>query len=114
MLVLGRKKNERIMVEVGGELIIITLVDFSRERARIGIDASKKVIIHREEVWNAITEHTEAERRLPDGCGEGGEQADPRWRRPPGCDQQHEAQGLDGTKLPGDPGTDGPVDDRTN
>ncbi len=51
MLVLSRKKNEKIVIN---ESIVITIVDVRGDRVRIGIDAPRDVPIHREEVQKAI------------------------------------------------------------
>lgn len=47
MLVLMRKPGESINI---GPDIVVTLVALERNRARIGIDAPKDVVIDREEV----------------------------------------------------------------
>lgn len=51
MLVLSRKKNEKIIIN---DSIVITVVDVRGDRVRIGIDAPRDVPIHREEVHAAI------------------------------------------------------------
>lgn len=51
MLVLSRKKNEKIVIN---ESIVITIVDVRGDRVRIGIDAPRDVTIHREEIHGAI------------------------------------------------------------
>ena len=51
MLVLSRKKNEKIIIN---ESIVITIVDVRGDRVRIGIDAPRDVPIHREEIHEAI------------------------------------------------------------
>ena len=51
MLVLSRKKNEKIII---GENIIITVVDLVGEKVCIGIDAPADVSIHRKEVQDVI------------------------------------------------------------
>jgi len=56
MLVLSRKKNERIVIAGG---IVITVVEVRGDRVRIGIEAPKEVAVHRQEVQEAI----EKERR---------------------------------------------------
>lgn len=56
MLVLSRKKNEKIIIN---ESIVITIVDVRGDRVRIGIDAPRDVPIHREEIHEAIVKALE-------------------------------------------------------
>lgn len=51
MLVLSRKKNERIVI---GENVVITVVEVRGDRVRLGIEAPQEVPIHRSEVHAAI------------------------------------------------------------
>ena len=52
MLVLNRKKNERIIIDNG--LVKITIVDIRGDKVRVGIDAPEEISIHREEVFDEI------------------------------------------------------------
>lgn len=51
MLVLSRKKNEKIIINNDIE---ITVVEIRGDKVRLGITAPKEVPVHREEVWAAI------------------------------------------------------------
>ncbi|MGI6050147.1 MAG: carbon storage regulator CsrA [Acetivibrionales bacterium] len=51
MLVLTRKKGQSIMI---GNDIEISIIDIQGDQVRIGIDAPKKVTIHRKEVYEEI------------------------------------------------------------
>lgn len=51
MLVLSRKKGENIVIN---ENIVITVVEVRGDKVRIGVVAPKDVIVHREEVFEAI------------------------------------------------------------
>ncbi|QDT84612.1 carbon storage regulator [Gimesia chilikensis] len=53
MLVLSRKKNERICI---GENIVITIVEIRGDKIRIGIDAPKDIPVDRDEVRKRIEE----------------------------------------------------------
>jgi len=52
MLVLSRKVNERIIIDVGDVEIIVCVCKMTRNRARIGIEAPLSVRIQREEIHN--------------------------------------------------------------
>jgi carbon storage regulator len=54
MLVLTRKKNEKIVIGEGESQIVITVVEIRGDKIRIGIEAAKGIPIHREEVYNSI------------------------------------------------------------
>jgi len=51
MLVLSRKKNERIFIR---DDIIVTVLKIWTDKVRIGIEAPRDVPIHREEVYKAL------------------------------------------------------------
>lgn len=51
MLVLSRKKNEKIVID---ENIVITIVEIRGDKVRLGIEAPRDVPIHRSEVYDAI------------------------------------------------------------
>ena len=51
VLVLSRKPGEAIVV---GDSITITIVELSRGRVRVGIEAPREVSVHRAEVRDAI------------------------------------------------------------
>lgn len=52
MLVLTRKRGERIII--GNREITISIISIDRNDVRIGIDADKKWSVHREEVFDRI------------------------------------------------------------
>ena len=51
MLVLSRKKGERIVIN---DNIVITIVEVRGDKVRLGIEAPKDVGVHRQEVYDAI------------------------------------------------------------
>ncbi len=51
MLVLSRKKNERIVI---GDDITIVVVEIRGDKVRLGFDAPEEVPVHRQEVYDAI------------------------------------------------------------
>ena len=57
MLVLSRKKDEKIMI---GEDVTLMVIEIRGDKVRLGIDAPKDVAVHREEVFNAIRREREA------------------------------------------------------
>lgn len=62
MLVLSRKRNEKIDVFVDGKHIEIVVVEIRGDKTRLGIHAPGDVVIHRREVTEAL-ERGEKERR---------------------------------------------------
>lgn len=64
MLVLTRKKDERIMI---GDNIVLTVVEVRGDRVRLGIEAPKDVPVDREEVRQSKQE----DRRVAEARKEG-------------------------------------------
>lgn len=56
MLVLSRKKNERIVINSN---VTITVVEIRGDKVRLGIEALNEVTVHREEVHKAIQREKE-------------------------------------------------------
>lgn len=54
MLVLSRKKNESIVIGEGEDRVEVFIVDIRGEKVRLGIEAPKKIPVHRKEVYDAI------------------------------------------------------------
>lgn len=52
MLVLTRKKDERIVLPDLG--ITITICQIKDKKVRVGFEAPSNIVIHREEVWKKI------------------------------------------------------------
>jgi carbon storage regulator len=51
LLILTRKRNERIMI---GDSIEVVIVDIRGEQVQLGINAPKDIPVHRREVYEAI------------------------------------------------------------
>ena len=51
MLVLSRRKEEKIMI---GDEVEITIVDIRGDKIRLGIVAPQNIPVHRREVYDAI------------------------------------------------------------
>ena len=51
MLVLSRKKDEKIII---GDNIKVMIIEIRGDKVRLGIDAPKEIPVHREEVYEAI------------------------------------------------------------
>lgn len=68
MLVLGRQKDERIMI---GDDIELVIVDIRGDKVRIGVNAPPHVPVHRREVYDAI-QREQAAGRPPKPPGKGG------------------------------------------
>lgn len=51
MLVLSRKKDEKIVI---GDHITVMVIEIRGDKVRLGIDAPKEISVHRQEVYEAI------------------------------------------------------------
>jgi carbon storage regulator len=51
VLVLSRKKNEAIRIN---DNVTVTVIEIRGDNVRIGIEAPDDVVVHRQEVWDAI------------------------------------------------------------
>ena len=65
MLVLSRKKDEKIII---GDRITVMVIEIRGDKVRLGIDAPKEVTVHRQEVYEAIQRESQisnGERDVP-------------------------------------------------
>lgn len=69
MLVLSRHTNESIVIDPDGDRIRVTVIEVKGDKVRLGIDAPTAVVVHREEVQEAI----ERKRRVEGTNGKGGD-----------------------------------------
>ncbi|QDU93041.1 carbon storage regulator CsrA [Lignipirellula cremea] len=60
MLVLSRKRDEKIVI---GDGIVITIVEVRGDKVRLGIEAPSDVPVHRQEVYDAIRRQAELNTR---------------------------------------------------
>lgn len=67
MLILSRKKDDRIMI---GDDIIITIVDCEENRVKIGIDAPKNVRVFRKELLDTQEDNRAAALSAAEGFDE--------------------------------------------
>jgi len=58
MLVLSRKKDEKIVI---GDQITLMVIDIRGDKVRLGIEAPKDVAVHRQEVYEAIQKELQME-----------------------------------------------------
>lgn len=59
MLILTRRVGESIVI---GDDVTVTIIEAGRDHVRVGIDAPRRVPVHRQEVYAAITEENVAAR----------------------------------------------------
>ncbi len=59
MLVLSRKKDEQIVVNIGTETVLVRVLQVDGKKVRLGITAPPSVAIHRDEVWKRQAEFAE-------------------------------------------------------
>ena len=60
MLVLSRKRNQKVILtdKLTGERIVLEQLDIRGDKSRLGITATDRFVIHREEVQEAIDQET--------------------------------------------------------
>ena len=54
MLVLSRQKDESIIIGEGVDKVEVTIVDVRGDKVRLGINAPRKIPVHRKEIYEAI------------------------------------------------------------
>lgn len=57
MLVLSRKRDEKIVI---GDSITLMVIEIRGDKVRLGIEAPKDVTVHRQEVYEAIKRERES------------------------------------------------------
>jgi carbon storage regulator len=62
MLVLSRKKDEKIII---GDNITVMVIEIRGDKVRLGIEAPKEVTVHRQEVYDAIKREQDEKRDSP-------------------------------------------------
>ena len=62
MLVLSRKKDEKIVI---GDKITIMVIEIRGDKVRLGIDAPRDVTVHRQEVYEAIKREQSEQNNIP-------------------------------------------------
>jgi len=63
MLMITRKKNESFVIQIGDDLITITVTDIttsSKKQVQLGIDAPAKYKVWRGELYESILENAKA------------------------------------------------------
>ena len=59
MLVVSRKKNEKIRI---ADTITITVIELKGDKVRIGIDAPENIVVHREEIYDKVVKARNAKK----------------------------------------------------
>lgn len=71
MLVLSRLENEGVTISVDGRFVKVCVVEIRGDKVRLGFEADKDVVIHRDEVWLAIEKTKNGELKNDDECDRG-------------------------------------------
>lgn len=53
MLVLTRKRDEKIVINVRGEIVVLTVVEIRGDKVRVGAEAAEHIGIDRLEVYES-------------------------------------------------------------
>lgn len=62
MLVLSRKKGEKIVIS---DVVTVVVIEIRGDKVRLGIEAPPEVSVHRQEVYDAIRRKTPPDRDVP-------------------------------------------------
>lgn len=54
MLILTRRISEKIIIDIGGELIEVVPLNVNGSQVKIGVQAPRHIDVHREEIFNKI------------------------------------------------------------
>jgi carbon storage regulator len=54
VLVLTRKQQEQVVIELGGRTVLVRVVHVRAGTVRLGITAPDDVAVHREETWKKL------------------------------------------------------------
>lgn len=72
MLILGRKYDEKVRIQVGDEVIWVTVVDLRPGSVRLGFEMSDEVVVDRQEIHYAKEADRELRRQQEQQQSEGG------------------------------------------
>lgn len=72
MLILGRKYDEKVRIQVGDEVIWVTVVDLRPGSVRLGFEMSEAVVVDRQEIHYAKEADRELRRQQEQQQSEGG------------------------------------------
>lgn len=68
MLVLSRKRNEKIVI---GDEITVTILEVRGDQVQLGIDAPRRIPVHRFEVYESIRRGNADAAQVPEDAEEG-------------------------------------------
>jgi carbon storage regulator len=67
MLILTRRVGEKLMIDLGAETITITVIGVKGNQVRMGVDAPKRIPVHREEIYDRIKRQASAPKAVAGG-----------------------------------------------
>ena len=67
MLILTRQKDQKIIVEIGGQRMTITLAEIRGDKVRLGFDAPESFKILRQELLDSVVQENRSSSQLRPG-----------------------------------------------
>jgi carbon storage regulator len=67
MLILTRRVGESLKIDLGAEVITVTVIGVKGNQVRLGVEAPRHIAVHREEIYDRIQRQGNAPKAVANG-----------------------------------------------